>query len=261
MKVLAIMGSPRKRGNGFKVIKRIEERLEAQQVDFEYYYLKDAGLKMCRGCFKCILKGEQRCPIKDGRKELESMILDADGVIVYSPVYGLNVSGLTKVFIDRFCYAGHHPRFFRQKTLFVATTCGMGLDGAFRALAYLEDWGFHVVGRLGVECPHYALGERKTKKQDRAIDQAADDLLAAMSSSRPPTPSFHQIFQYNIMKTLHNVRPDMKEKFPGDYQYWAERGWLEPSTRFFYDTEHHLQHKVYALMVRAFTRVAAPHMG
>jgi len=39
MKTLVIMGSPRKKGNGFKVISRIEDRMRMKgDVGFEYLY-------------------------------------------------------------------------------------------------------------------------------------------------------------------------------------------------------------------------------
>jgi hypothetical protein len=107
MKVIAIIGSPRK-GNTYRAIRRIEENMKTTgDVEFEYLWLKDAGLANCKGCTVCFPKGEQRCPLKDGRAEIEQKMLAADGVIFASPNYVSNVSGLMKTFIDRFAYAGH----------------------------------------------------------------------------------------------------------------------------------------------------------
>ena len=112
MKIVTIMGSPRK-GNTYRAVRRIEENMKAMgDVEFEYLWLKDASLANCKGCTVCFLKGEQRCPLKDGREEIEKRMLDADGVIFASPNYASNVSGLMKTFIDRFAYAGHRPRFY-----------------------------------------------------------------------------------------------------------------------------------------------------
>ena len=117
MKILAIMGSPRK-GNTYRAVQRIEENMKAMgEVEFEYLWLKDAGLADCKGCTVCFLKGEQRCPLKDGRKAIEQKMLSVDGVIFASPNYASNVSGLMKTFIDRFAYAGHRPRFYGQYAL------------------------------------------------------------------------------------------------------------------------------------------------
>ncbi len=67
MKVLAIIGSPRKKGNTYKVAERLKNELLSidSSISFEYLFLADCDLKMCRGCFSCFAKGENTCPLKD----------------------------------------------------------------------------------------------------------------------------------------------------------------------------------------------------
>ena len=84
-------------------------------VKFEYLFLQDTHLEMCRGCFNCVSRGEEFCPLKDDREDIEKRILEADGVIFASPVYCQMVSGLMKNFIDRFAYLFHRPVFFQQR--------------------------------------------------------------------------------------------------------------------------------------------------
>lgn len=65
MKILVIMGSPRK-GNTYRAAKKIEESMQSMgSVEFEYLMLKDANLSQCRGCYVCIMEGEDHCPCKD----------------------------------------------------------------------------------------------------------------------------------------------------------------------------------------------------
>jgi multimeric flavodoxin WrbA len=55
MKVLAIMGSPRAKGNRYKMVSRIEERMKALgDVEFTYLFLKDVHLELCNGCWQCL---------------------------------------------------------------------------------------------------------------------------------------------------------------------------------------------------------------
>jgi len=66
MKVLAVMGSPRKTGNSFHLTQRVENSMkELGDIDFEQLFLVDADLKPCRGCFTCFMKGSQYCPVRD----------------------------------------------------------------------------------------------------------------------------------------------------------------------------------------------------
>jgi multimeric flavodoxin WrbA len=96
-------------------------------VEFDYLFLMDADLQPCRGCFACLSKGEQFCPLLDDRESIVQRMLDSDGVILVSPVYVLNVTALMKNFIDRLAYICHRPLFFRQHAMVLSTTGGVGL--------------------------------------------------------------------------------------------------------------------------------------
>jgi len=55
MKILAIIGSPRKKGNTYKAVAQIEEMMCALgDVEFSYLFLKDVSLEPCLGCWQCL---------------------------------------------------------------------------------------------------------------------------------------------------------------------------------------------------------------
>ena len=64
--VLIISGSPRRRGNTFKITKLVEEKMAALgDMNFEYLALKDLNLAHCRGCMVCMknsIGGEEFVP-------------------------------------------------------------------------------------------------------------------------------------------------------------------------------------------------------
>ena len=146
MKILAVMGSPRGKGAGYKIVQKIEDRMKAMgNVEFEYLFLKDANLKLCTGCYTCMAKGEEKCSLKDDRPAIEQQLLAADGVILSSPMYVLNVSWLMKNFIDRFAYRNHRPRFHGQKVLIVVN---MGGDNPKTAARSAEERARRITDRL-----------------------------------------------------------------------------------------------------------------
>lgn len=100
MKILVIMGRPRK-GNLYQAGEELCTYLQQDcGAECEYLWLKDANLLPCKGCCVCFLTGEDKCPNSDDAPLIEQKILEADGVIFASPVYGMNVSGLFKNYID-----------------------------------------------------------------------------------------------------------------------------------------------------------------
>lgn len=261
MKVLAILGSPRKRGKGFQIVQKIENHLKTyDKVDFEYIFLNDLKFEMCRGCFVCVVYGEEKCPIKDDQKELEAKMLEANAVIFCSPVYGHNVSGLMKNFIDRFAYNGHHPRFFKQNALYIANTCGMGIKGALEAMKFIRAWGFHTVGELGIKWPHYEQSAKEKRKNEKAIENAAEKLYRKMNK-KIPDPQTDQVKQFYIMKTIMNSYANYENMFPGDLKYWGDKGWLKKESQFFYETKLGIYHRILGFVMRTFFRILMPIMA
>ncbi|UCE15522.1 MAG: flavodoxin family protein [Candidatus Bathyarchaeota archaeon] len=100
VKVLAIVGSPRKE-NTYKLVEAVAEAVAGKKsVETELVHLADFDIEHCSGCSDfCEKTGE--CNIQDDMQKLYPMLKDADVLIIGSPTYYWNVTGLVKDFIDR----------------------------------------------------------------------------------------------------------------------------------------------------------------
>lgn len=258
MKILAIMGSWRK-GNTYHAVRRIEENMnKTGNVDFEYLFLKDVNLAACKGCTTCILKGEQRCPLKDDRESIERRLLEADGVIFASPNYASNVSGLMKTFIDRFAYAGHRPRFYGQYALYISTSAGPG--GLKECLAAMQGplshFGFRTAGTLGLMTPPFKLPQQYADKNDRAIDAISARFYKAIRAKGPATPSLSDVIGFRSIQTMGNELGAMYESiYPADYQYWREKGWMDRNKYYYTDAKIGIGKKLLARVAVALIMV------
>jgi multimeric flavodoxin WrbA len=236
MKILAIIGSPRK-GNTYRAVQRIEEHMKAlAEVEFEYLWLKDAGLANCKGCTVCFLKGEQRCPLKDGRQEIEQKMLAADGVIFASPNYASNVSGLMKTFIDRMAYAGHRPRFYGQYALYVTTSAGPGgMKSCMAAMqGPLASFGFRTAGRLGLMAPPFKVPQKYADRNEKAISVAAQKFYVAVCNKGPAAPSLTEVIGFRSIQAMCNRFSEMYAgTYPADFAYWTEKGWTDRSKYYY----------------------------
>jgi multimeric flavodoxin WrbA len=104
-KVLGICGSPR-RGNTETMVKAaLASAEELPGVETEFYTLADKQVAYCDSCYRCAREEatlESPCPPHpDDAVVLTKKVLEADAVIVGTPVYIGTVTGILKSFIDR----------------------------------------------------------------------------------------------------------------------------------------------------------------
>ena len=102
MKVIAINGSPRKKGNTSILINTVFEDLNAQGIETEEINVGTKTFRGCLACMKCAENLDGHCIIKnDNLNEIIDKMREADGILLGSPVYCADLSGQMKVFIDR----------------------------------------------------------------------------------------------------------------------------------------------------------------
>lgn len=99
MKILGVVCSPRSHGNTEVMIQ--EALTSAQEAGAEIELLTLAGktIAPCDACNACLKTGE--CRIKDDMQEIYTKLLEADGIILGTPVYFWTVTAQAKALMDR----------------------------------------------------------------------------------------------------------------------------------------------------------------
>lgn len=99
-KIIAIYGSPRRKGNTATLMKKAVEGARDSGADVEEIILRDLKISPCLEIYGCLKAGE--CAIKDDFQMVRDKILQAQGLILASPVFFYTVSSHTKILMDRF---------------------------------------------------------------------------------------------------------------------------------------------------------------
>lgn len=100
MKVLGINGSARKDSNTAIIIEKVFEELNSAGIEVELVQFAGHVIEPCKACFACGGKGN--CVHhKDVFTEVFEKMVQADGIILGSPVYSADVSANMKAFIER----------------------------------------------------------------------------------------------------------------------------------------------------------------
>lgn len=102
MKVVAFNGSPRKGGNTEFMIKKVFKELEKEGIETELIQVGAENIRGCIACFKCMENQNQKCIIANDNVNIYfQKMIEADAIILGSPVYCADMTGQMKCFIDR----------------------------------------------------------------------------------------------------------------------------------------------------------------
>jgi len=98
--VVAVVGSPRPRGNTVYATRLATDELERRGIRCETIHIAELDIRLCRGHDDCDTR--ETCPFVDDDAEAAyEKLWAADGVILASPVHFATVSSLMKIFLDR----------------------------------------------------------------------------------------------------------------------------------------------------------------
>ena len=214
MKYLIINGSPRKK-NTWKMVKQATSNLKGE---FEEVHLIKENIPPCNGCYKCFEKGEEACPHYDRINPLMEKLKECDGLIIASPVYAMNVTGLLKNFIDHTAYLYHRPAFFDKKALVIVSTAGAGQK---KVATYIDEtlrhWGFNKVYCIPIACGG------KDEIESKKIDKVARKFKKDTESFVLHSPKIMDIIFYQAWRAMA-VKKSTSER---DAQYWRETGMID----------------------------------
>ena len=102
-KIYAVNGSPRKNGNTAQLLQKALEGAASAGAEVKLIQLADLNFSGCRSCFACkkLANPSPGCILKDDLTEILKELLQADGIIMGSPIYFGAETGLYRNFLER----------------------------------------------------------------------------------------------------------------------------------------------------------------
>ncbi len=107
MKVIAINGSPRKKWNTATLLEKAIEGAVSQGAETRLIHLYDLNFRGCISCFACKKRGGENygtCAVQDDLTSIYAEIKEASALILGSPIYFGDVTGIMRSFLERLLF-------------------------------------------------------------------------------------------------------------------------------------------------------------
>ena len=191
----------------------------------EFFLPRDFD-KPCLGCYTCFQSELARCPHYRQLEPLITAMLDADLLILDSPVYVYHATGSMMNFLDHFgtWWVVHRPmpQMSGKQAVAISTAAGGGMKSTARDMAdSLEMWGVSKVYRLGFGVQALKPEEIPERIQ-KSIHQKTDRLarrIRKATGRKGWNPRAKKWFY--LMRLAHKAFPNAEP----DYGYWERNGW------------------------------------
>lgn len=148
MKILGIMGSPRKKGNTDLLLDEALRGAKSEGAEVEKLIVIDLKIAPCGEFYGCLRDG--KCVIDDDMQQVYPKLLEAEGIILASPMFFYGLTSQVKALIDR-CQALWVRKYVlkqaplrptRSKGIFISVGATKGkrlFEGAKLTLKYFFD--------------------------------------------------------------------------------------------------------------------------
>jgi multimeric flavodoxin WrbA len=176
-RAIILFGSPRKNGNTAIAIEHLEEALSKRHWKInklDLYRMKFKGCAHCDHCKK--IASAPACKLQDDLRPTLDDIVDAQLIVLASPVYCWSVSGCVSAALDRFyCFFKADSSLLAGKKMIgVFTSAGDEFDGmdlCVDMLKRLSEYGqMTFVGTLaGAGCTTPGATRKRTDLKQRAL--------------------------------------------------------------------------------------------
>jgi multimeric flavodoxin WrbA len=108
-RILILKGSPREKGNSSTLAEQVAQGAKSSGAEVDSFSLHTMNIWPCDACDICQGAGDGACIIQDDMQLLYPKLLQADAIVIASPIYWFTINAQTKLFIDRW-YALEGPR-------------------------------------------------------------------------------------------------------------------------------------------------------
>ncbi len=208
-KIIAYIGTRKgEDSNTYKFINTILKKCTEKDNNINYEIITSNNYKIdnCIGCEVCFTHGVCSIQKNDEINKIKDKMLQADMVILASPVYAHNVSGDMKTFIDRISHWLHTMKLSGKYAAVVSTTSS---NGHLTVINYLEKITTLLGMKLLFKINCTLMDDEEFGSEmwvEEKTEELAEKIISSLYEPIISTNSLESVF--NVMKSRYE---DMKK--------------------------------------------------
>ena len=225
-KIAVLMGTRQKSGNTVTLVRSFLDKLSKQDYSIEYIFPQDYKIEPCIGCNNCFINTQ--CIKKDDIPIIQKKILEADLLVIASPVYLHYFTGELKMILDKCSWWAHTLR-LQGKPVVIASTCSNnGNKTVMKALGEIMAFmGGNIIATVNAALmPNQIYNEKWLEEVSIEIVNRIKKYINLPPQSNKDIEKCFIGTKYSIQtqKELAQEPYNMELK---EYQFWKESGMLE----------------------------------
>lgn len=185
MKVVTILGSPKKNGKTAEALGMFEKNMVSKGHKLERFHITDYHIHGCTGCYACMSKtDEPGCVQRDDMAFIFAQMFAADAIVYATPLYSFDFTAQMKPFVDRHMSLIKKPLLEGKRTALLVTCAGPEegnadlikqvfqrcFDGAHGGMVNTDMLGTYVVPYSGTD-DFNERAEALTERMALAVDR------------------------------------------------------------------------------------------
>ena len=204
-----------------------------ENVTIYRFFLPRDCPAFCSGCSNCFLKGEAFCKDAASVQNLRNRILDADLLVLASPVYVFHATAAMKNMLDHFAFQWmvHRPAaaMFSKRAVIITQSIGAGQRSAVKDMRdSLSWWGISQIGVFKMPLMEDIFWENLSQKRRTLLEKNIQKLGKRTKKlcTKKATPSLITKIKFSICRMMQrSVYQKNSDSF--DAAYWKSQGWLD----------------------------------
>jgi multimeric flavodoxin WrbA len=174
--VLILRSSPRKRANSSILAERLADGARGAGATVESIDLSAMNIRPCDGCEFCQGVQDAQCQINDDMQMLYPKLVQADSIVIASPIYWFSLNAQAKLCIDRwYALQGPAGHALAGKKFGVVLTYGDDdpyTSGAMNAVHTFQDMCRYLAAPLAGIVHASVSGAGEIESQPEALERA-----------------------------------------------------------------------------------------